>query len=386
MNLNIQHHDRVDEPTVTIIIPMYNVEKYIGQCIQSLLAQTYGSFEIICVNDGSDDETSRIVKEYSLQDERIILKEMEHCGLAGVARNIGMKDARGQYYLFLDGDDFFESRMLEATVKKIQEDDADVCLFGARMYYESNGEYKSYNSLKKEYIPEQIPFEGKSYPYIFNISSASPWNKLFRKTLIDKYQIEFMPLNRCNDVFFVFMAMALAERVTILNEEFVNYRQSENSLQATNDRSPWSWFEALKELKRKLIEHGIYEAVEQSFVNYAFGLCMYNLFSLKTPQTFKIFYEKIKNHEFDELEMFLEDESQYYSYNLTRYGQYQDLMKYDVMEFLFYQNMNLKFEKNQLKKKVRKAEQSVKDIKKSITFKTGKVVMYIPHKLKKLKK
>ena len=96
---------------------------------------------------------------------------MPHCGLAGVMRNEGIRQAKGEYCLFLDGDDFFEPEMLEHSLRKAREDDADICMFDARMYYEATKTYKKSNViLKTEYIPEQIPFEGKSFPYIFNSS------------------------------------------------------------------------------------------------------------------------------------------------------------------------------------------------------------------------
>ena len=99
---------KTDNPDVSVIIPMYNLEKFIGQCLDSLKEQSWRDFEVICVDDGSGDSTCDIVKEYMDSDGRIRLVSMPHCGRAGIMRNEGLKHARGEYCLFLDGDDFFD--------------------------------------------------------------------------------------------------------------------------------------------------------------------------------------------------------------------------------------------------------------------------------------
>lgn len=289
---------------ISVIIPTYNVEKYIDQCLDSLQLQTFDNFEVLCVDDGSDDQTRERIREHGKADSRIRLIEMPHCGLAGVMRNEGIRQAKGEYCLFLDGDDFFEPEMLEHSLRKAREDDADICMFDARMYYEATKTYKKSNViLKTEYIPEQIPFEGKSFPYIFNIGTGCPWTKLIRKSLIDENYIEFMALPRFNDVYFVFLTLALAKRVTILQEVLVNYRQIPTSLQANNTKTPWDWYDSLKTLREKLLELGIYSEVETSFRNLAFGVSIYNLCSLKSGESFCQVYDRMKAEFFEEFDL-----------------------------------------------------------------------------------
>lgn len=150
MEINTQENVK---PDISVIIPTYNVEKYIEECIDSLRKQTWENFEIICVDDGSTDKTVEILQNYEKEDKRIKVLPMEHCGLAGVMRNKGIQIARGEYCLFLDGDDFFEPEMLEHSLKKAREDDADICMFDARNYYEETKKFKENKvNLKKEYI------------------------------------------------------------------------------------------------------------------------------------------------------------------------------------------------------------------------------------------
>ena len=342
---------------ISVIIPTYNVEKYIDQCLDSLQLQTFDNFEVLCVDDGSDDQTRERIREYGKVDSRIRLIEMPHCGLAGVMRNEGIRQAKGDYCLFLDGDDFFEPEMLEHSLRKVREDDADICMFDARMYYEATKTYKKSNViLKTEYIPEQIPFEGKFFPYIFNIGTGCPWTKLIKKSLIDENHIEFMALPRFNDVYFVFLTLALAKRVTILQEVLVNYRQIPTSLQANNTKTPWDWYDSLKTLREKLLELGIYSEVENSFRNLAFGVSIYNLCSLKSGESFCQVYERMKKEFFEEFDLVDFKEEDCYSYNSKKYEIYRNMMQCTAGEYLFLEVQKLKEEKSYWVTRAKNAE------------------------------
>lgn len=377
MEINAQENVK---PDISVIIPTYNVEKYIEECIDSLRKQTWENFEIICVDDGSTDKTVEILQDYEKEDKRIKVLSMEHCGLAGVMRNKGIQIARGEYCLFLDGDDFFESEMLEHSLKKAREDDADICLFDARLYNEKSKKYKKIDYIiQKDYIPDKIPFEGKTNPYLFNITTGCPWSKLIRKKLIDDNHIRYMELPRSNDVYFIFLAMALASRITVLEEVFVNYRQSGTSLQANNARTPLDWYTAMKTLKEKLIELDLYKEVETSFRNLVFGVGIYNLCSLKTAEAFGQVYTKIKQDflkEFD-LEEFREEEC--YSYNRQKYEIYLKIRQYDIQEYLFNELQEMKSWRG----RALKAEREVEKIRKSTTLKAGEMLLYVPKKIKK---
>lgn len=378
---------KLDIPDISVIIPMYNIEKYIGQCLDSLQNQTYDNFEIICVDDGSDDDTQKIVSRYSDADRRIQLIKMPHCGKAGIMRNEGLKHARGEFCLFLDGDDFFEKDLLKHSLEKIREDKADICLFDARLYNEKTKIYKEVDYiLQKKYLPETIPFSGKDFPYIFNVTTGCPWSKLIRRKLIDDYELRFMPLYRSNDVYFIFMAMILAERITVLPEVLVNYRQTGESLQANNAKSPWDWYEALKELRRELNTRGLDTVAERSFKNLVFGVSIYNLCSLKTVEAYTEMYEVLKNRIFKEFGLDKFGKEECYSYNDKKYEIYLDMMEYDVKEYMFREIAKLKQEKSYWVKRARKAEKEVKDVKESVTFKTGKVLLSVPSKVKNLMK
>ena len=378
MEINIKNNKK---PEITVIIPSYNVEEYIGECLESLQKQTFQNFEVFCVDDGSDDGTVRIIQQYTETDSRFQYIKMDHCGKAGLMRNEGIRRAEGEYLLFLDSDDFFEPELIEHSLNKIKEDQADVCMFDARLYFSDTGKYRKSNvMLKKEYIPETVPTEGKTFPYVFNIGTGCPWTSLFKKSLIDENKLEYMALSRSNDIYFVNMALVLAKRITMLSEVLVNYRQRNTSLQANNTKTPWDWYEALKAIRDKLKELNLYEDVEASFKNLAFGVSIYNLCSLKAGEQFCQVYERLNNEIFKNFELNDFKEEECYSYNAAKYKIYMQMRECSAVEYLFRQTQEMK----EWQSRAKKAEKELQKLKSSTTLKAGKTLLYVPKKLKNL--
>ena len=130
-----------NQPKVSVIIPVYNAEKYLRECLDSVVNQTLREIEIICVDDGSTDASLEILEEYAAKDNRVkVLRQQNQ--YAGVARNNGMAAASGEYYMFLDADDFFEPELLEELYTKAAELRADVCLCGADKFDVRTGEFQ----------------------------------------------------------------------------------------------------------------------------------------------------------------------------------------------------------------------------------------------------
>ena len=140
---------------VSVIIPVYNGESYLEQCLDSIIGQTLKEIEIICVNDGSKDRTQQILEKYAEKDSRIQIINQENGG-AGAARNAGLRIARGEYLSILDGDDFFEPDMLEKAYKKAKESRAELLVFGSDQYYETTDEYKSV-ACTSAIPPDELP-------------------------------------------------------------------------------------------------------------------------------------------------------------------------------------------------------------------------------------
>lgn len=270
-------------PKVSVIIPVHNVERYLGECVKSIIGQTLKEIEIICVDDGSTDDSLKILQEYAAKDARIMVLHQANTN-AGVARNVGLAVARGEYLSFLDSDDFFEPDMLASLYKRAKEQQAQICVYGSNCFDMEKGmTYPMPWGLKKEQLPAAECFSGEDIrKYIYNFSISWVWNKFFETKYIRENQIRFQSIRRTNDLYFVYLALSLADRITTLDRPLIHYRKGHgNNLQATNAHSPKDWYYALMLLKKKLVELGIFSRYEQSFVNVAIGGCQYNLNSIR---------------------------------------------------------------------------------------------------------
>ena len=176
---------------VSVIIPVFNGEKYLEECIKSLINQTLKNCEFIFINDGSTDSSKEIIEKYKLLDSRIKLINQENQGVS-VARNNGLEQAQGEFIGFVDADDYIESEMYERLYFKLKETDSDfiMCNFNTTVDGHSKTSkypYQDGNIMSKEYIIENI-----LYKMISNGSLYAIWNKLYKKELINKYNIRFI--------------------------------------------------------------------------------------------------------------------------------------------------------------------------------------------------
>ena len=274
--------DMEKEVKVSVIIPVYNVEEYLRQCVDSVINQTLKEIEVICVDDGSDDSSLEILHEYEKKDERVKVLTQNNL-FAGIARNNGMSVATGKYYVFLDSDDFFELDMLEKMYNQCENDSADVCICSADRYNTVTGEFTPAGWYLNTKLVPDTPFNRKTVGNdIFRLCSPSPWNKMFSSKLVKEHNLNFMGLQRTNDLYFVECALALAERITTTKEVFVHYRVAQTqNLQSKNYDTPFCFCDALWELKKKLYLENILTDVQVAFVKLAFSTAVFNIDSLK---------------------------------------------------------------------------------------------------------
>lgn len=289
---------------ISVIIPVYNVEKYLYQCLDSILNQTLKEIEVICVDDGSTDRSYSILKEYQQKDQRIIILTQKNLR-AGVARNNGMKIAQGEYLLFLDSDDFFELDMLEKIYQQAKKNSADVVIFGGRKYDENLKTYiEAPNYFKREYIGNKEVFNRfDNSNSLLSITTPAPWTKAFKKEFIDHEHLQFQDLVNSNDVYFTFMAICLAERITWIDCYFVNYRIGmKTNLQSTKAKNPNCFIIAFRSVFDELNQRGIYKDVEMSFTNAALFGIAYNIKTIPISSLKEVIYE-LGSHQIDDMHL-----------------------------------------------------------------------------------
>lgn len=217
-------------PLVSIIVPVYNVELYLEQCLESIIQQTFSNLEIIVINDGSTDNSFKIIKEFSNKDSRFIIIDQENKGISS-ARNSGINISSGDYLMFVDSDDWIAPNTVEVLLSKIYDTDLVAC---------------SYN---RAYVGKEIP---RIFQFTGNVSNVSfqrrlvglineelndpsqidslvtVWAKLYKSKLIKDHNIEFISTNEigtCEDLIFNLFYLEYCTNVYISNEPLYFYRK-----------------------------------------------------------------------------------------------------------------------------------------------------------------
>jgi glycosyltransferase involved in cell wall biosynthesis len=253
------------EIKISVIMPIYNGEKYLRPCLDCFVGQTFRDFELICVNDCSDDSTAAILAEYQAKDGRIVTVGNEKRLGAGMSRNIGIGLARGDYLYFSDADDLVELDMLEAVYAEMTMKGADFVEFSLDRF--TDEEY-SLATAKPGYTSNKASYGGntslKDCPsYAVRDFWGAAWNKLYAKKFILTNQLEFQDLPYSNDLFFTYMAFMIAERRTKLDsaKAYVHYRIHSNPMRVSVNKKPLAVYQGLCHLQNSLIERGYWPSL-----------------------------------------------------------------------------------------------------------------------------
>lgn len=267
-------------PKVSVIIPVYNVEQYLKTCLDSVINQTLQDIEIICVDDGSTDGSLDILRDYEKKDLRlkVLTQKNQH---AGVARNNGLKAATGEYLSFLDSDDFFDLHMLEDMYNKAKKDDSDVVVCGFYQYNNRLNKITSIAKINTKFV-KKTPFSPLDFKdNLFDGLKLNAWTKLFRRKLFVNNNLQFEKCVCCNDLTCVCTALALSNKISIINKPYIYYRYNQkNNLTANRNKSIDGFLIAAKGLEENLKKFNIYEIFEKAFVskikasfNWELSLC-----------------------------------------------------------------------------------------------------------------
>lgn len=262
---------------VSVVVPVYNMEKYIEQCVTSLLTQTLKEIEIIFVDDGSTDNSFELLQKFAKNDKRIVIIKQSNSGV-GAARNAGIKVSRGEYLSILDADDFFDPFMLENAYNKSKQDNADVLIFKVKSYDEETGVTEDLKWCRRDYwIPSTVFSYKDVSDRLFCLGALWAWDKLFRTEFIKKFNIEFQNQRTCNDARFVVLAFSLAERISTCDNAYAIHRIGrKDSLSVTREHSWNCFYKAFLSCEELLKKFERYNEVVQAMRNWVLDFSLWN--------------------------------------------------------------------------------------------------------------
>ena len=270
-------------PVISVVIPVYNVEKYLSKCLESITNQTYKNLEIICVDDGSTDKSQKILEEYSKKDSRIKILLQPNSG-QGVARNRGIDEAAGDYIFFCDADDYLEQSAFEQLLSRIETTGADFVFFESNVFDDRNG-----NSVDNSFwggggyldiFREKELFRYSDIPILL-FKAFAPWNKFFRTSFLKENNISFDENLRFEDVIFHIKALLLASAVTYCPYHLYNYRYFTSTScteRFKNSKESLDILEVIKNVENLLYDRKVDENILKLFVIWVFDIlvCYYN--------------------------------------------------------------------------------------------------------------
>ncbi len=266
---------------VSIIVPVYNVENYLEKCLQSLVDQTLKEIEIIVVNDGSKDNSQKIIDRFASKDSRILPLKKENGGLSD-ARNYAFPYVKGKYVGFVDSDDYVDSDMFETLYQKIEQEQADLVECDYIWEYDD----PSRNVIDHSHIIDSP----------FTDLRVIACNKLFRFDIIRKEKLQFPKGLRYEDISFTYQYLPYAKKIVSVDKPFYHYLQRENSIANTQNPKVREIYDILNGVLSFYQERGFYDTYDQEleylFLHMILGRSFYRISSLQDKKLRKAYLKE----------------------------------------------------------------------------------------------
>lgn len=299
---------------VSVIVPVYNVESYLNKSLDSLINQTLKDIEIICINDGSTDKSLNILEQYAKKDSRIKIINQENAG-TGIARNVGLDMATGEYLAFVDPDDWIELDALAKMYSLAKEKKAKVVQINYICHYKNTCQKFSfakkvkrlynYDLTKRKYYTWKVL--KKSCLFEHDLHS---WAHFFEHKFIKDNSLKFTPTRVVEDHIFVNGAKLLTDKIYFLDEYLYNYRARKGSLVNTFSDNIFCIFNNIELMKQFLRKNNLLSVLQEEFDSYKTTMCAWHYNQVPhnrkqeyldickeflSQKEFKIFLSKIKN-------------------------------------------------------------------------------------------
>ena len=315
---------------ISVIIPVYNIQQHLRECLDSVLGQSYPHLQVICVDDGSTDESPAILAQYAQKDNRVQVIRQQNAG-PGAARNTGLEAATGEYVIFLDSDDWFEPDFLEKMVDTAVREGADVAICRAVEFDTNSGrELPSQWMMKKQYLPGKLAFDPQEMAdHLFQFTYGMPWDKFYRRELLTTSGIRYPALKNSEDLAFVYPTLLAAKRIAVVDEVLIHHRINRMA-SVSNSRcgQPEAPYEAFQIVKEYLEQHQLMDTYRRSFLNWAMEFLVWHISNMSQRDIQKQYLNTLRHQWLPQLHFeehpasYYESKSCYAKYLLARYAPY----------------------------------------------------------------
>lgn len=272
---------------VSIIVPVYNVEKYLGTCLESLINQSLKEIEIICVNDGSTDDSLLILEEFARKDSRIIIINKENEGQS-VARNIGVEKARGEYLGFVDSDDWVEVNYFEKLYNSAKKYDCDIACAGFKNFKKNN------IKIRKSYEAELLCTTVNDKIRLDNLPADNYiWNKIYKRSAWKDLGVKFQPCRFYEDIALIIKLLHKMGKMVVVPDVYYIYRANPNSTvrqKSIKHSEDYKW--AINELYKYAEENNIFldigNMIQKKEYYKIFNLTVLKVYYYKNLKIYKL--------------------------------------------------------------------------------------------------
>jgi len=282
--------------TVSVIVPVYNAAKYLDKCLHSIVTQSYPYLEIVCVNDGSTDESADIIEKYRKKDDRIVVVNQENKGLSA-ARNAGTDKASGNYITYVDADDFIEVNMIEVMLKNMLTHDSDIVIESVWMYDD-----KTKNRVANEDTYFSMSwlspaFNGRAFSYAELIDRlfmlpVMAWAKLYKADFLKNSGVRFPEGLIYEDNPFFFELLFKTNKISVDRRQLYNYRVNVDKSITKDSGKNYADMLIIMEMLEKLFKaQPFYEQIKFSFLCFRLKHTIKTLFTVNKKYEKKYFYK-----------------------------------------------------------------------------------------------
>ena len=342
---------------VSVVIPVYNVEEFLGECLDSIKNQTLKDIEIICVNDGSTDKSLEILNEYASNDSRFTVIDQENGGHA-VATNRGMKLATGKYIFFMDSDDILELTALEETYNVAESRDVDFVIFQAINYYMDTGELVEAENYSMNALADQVGnsiFNWKDIKeHIFNIT-VTPWSKLYNREFVMNNNIIYPEGLVFDDNVFFYETLFAADRITFLRKHLFKRRWYSSSSTTSGAKHFTDYIDICDLIWQTFFKYNAFDEFKEELLHKKINVNLH-WFNLIRPEFKQLFLDKLReNYER------IASDCEFKNYIFKDLDENQKMIFEAVLKYkrvddfaVFYDKFRLKLKRENLKEKYQK--------------------------------